>query len=393
MPICYVNFVLKFHIIFYFDWWRSFIMELSVNDLLLLFEQEAPLALQESYDNAGLLVGFPQQRVSSVMVCLDLSEAIVKEAAARSCGLIITHHPVIFKGLRSVGNRTEVERIVVLAIQKGISIMAMHTNLDNVFRGVNQKLAESLGINNTAILRPVEGSLVKLVTFCPAEHAQKVRQSMFEAGAGQIGNYDSCSFNSDGTGTFRAQQGANPYVGAVGQIHNEPEVRIETILPIHRTSAVVAAMKNAHPYEEVAYDIYPLKNTHPRIGAGMIGQLEKPMSEEAFLAHVQQVLGTPVLRHNRLVGRMISKVAICGGSGAFLIPDARRAGADAFVTADLKYHEFFDAGLLLVDAGHYETEQFTPQLMADIIKKKFPNFAVLFPNQEYRAIHYFVKPQ
>lgn len=367
--------------------------ELFVKDFLALFEEEAPLALQEQYDNAGLLVGSPEQAVKNVMLCLDLSEAIVEEAAERGCGLIIAHHPVIFKGLKSLVTRTGVERIVVSAIRKGISIMAMHTNLDNVFHGVNHMLAEKIGLENLRVLRPVEGDLCKIVTFCPLSHAQAVREAMFESKAGHIGNYDSCSFNSEGFGTFRALEGADPFVGQIGTIHSEPEIRIETIVPLHQLTAVIAAMKNAHPYQEVAYDVYPLKNANQGIGAGMMGTLKEPKSEIEFLKHLGEVLGIPALRHNALRGRMISKVAICGGSGAFLLPDARKAGADAFVTADIKYHDFFDAGLLLVDAGHYETEQFTPQLMARMIKKKFPTFAVLFSEHEYRAVHYFVKPQ
>ncbi|MBK9291250.1 MAG: Nif3-like dinuclear metal center hexameric protein [Bacteroidetes bacterium] len=367
--------------------------KLRVKDFIDLFETTAPLSFQESYDNAGLLVGSPDQEVDRVMLCLDLSEAIVAEAAQKGCNLIISHHPVIFKGLKSIGARTEVERIVVSAIRNGLSIMAMHTNLDNVYRGVNHMLAQRLGLQDLRILRPAEGALCKLVTFCPVDYAAKVRQAMFDAGAGHIGNYDSCSFNAEGAGTFRAGEGTNPFVGQHGQVHSEPELRIETILPVHLMGRVVAAMKAAHPYEEVAYDVYPLKNTFEKVGSGMVGILPEPMSELGFLQHVQQVLGTPALRHTALKGASIQKVAICGGSGAFLLPDARRAGADAFITADVKYHDFFDAGLLLVDAGHYETEQFTTQLMANIINEKFPTFAVLFPEQDYRAVHYFVKPQ
>lgn len=367
--------------------------QLLVKDFLALFELEAPLCLQEQYDNAGLLVGSPDQVVSSVMVCLDVSETVVEEAADRGCELIIAHHPIIFKGLKSLGQRTEVERIVVSAIRKGISIMAMHTNLDNVFHGVNHMLAEKLGMKQMRILRPAEEMLCKVVTFCPGEYAEKVRLAMFEAGAGHIGNYDSCSFNAEGMGTFRASEGASPFIGEVGRMHAEPEVRIETIVPVQHTSSVVDALKAAHPYEEVAFDVYPLKNSCQQIGAGMLGLLERPLTEEAFLLHIQTVLGTPVLRHSALKGRSIKKVAICGGSGAFLLADARRSGADAFVTSDIRYHDFFDAGLLLVDAGHYETEQFTKYLMANMINKKFPTFAILFPEQEHRAIQYFVKPQ
>ena len=367
--------------------------ELYVKDFLSLFDDEAPLALQEHYDNSGLLIGTLTQKVTSVMLCLDLSEAIVEEAASRGCELIIAHHPVIFKGLKRLGDRTEVERIVVSSIRKGISIMAVHTNLDNVFHGVNHILAEKLGLENLSILKPVEGDLCKLVTFCPQSHSQAVREALFEAKAGHIGNYDCCSFNAEGFGTFRALEGSDPFVGKIGAVHSEPEVRIETIVPLHRLTAVIEAMKNAHPYEEVAYDVYPLKNSNQRIGAGLFGILKQPATENEFLMRVSDVLGTPVLRHSKLRGGMIGKVAICGGSGAFLLSDARKAGADAFVTADIKYHDFFDTGLLLIDAGHYETEQFTTQLMAGMIKKKFPTFAVLFPEHESRAVQYFVKPQ
>ncbi|MBU1368532.1 MAG: Nif3-like dinuclear metal center hexameric protein [Bacteroidetes bacterium] len=364
---------------------------MKISDLLTLITDKAALSLQESYDNSGLLIGDETTEVSSVLLAVDATEDVVDEAIRLGCGLIIAHHPLIFKGLKRLNPRNPVERIAIKAIKNDIAIAAMHTNLDNYQFGVNAKLAEVLGIKNPAILNPVKDKLRKLVVFVPQTHAEKVRQAMFSAGAGHIGAYDSCSFNTNGTGTFKGNENTNPFVGKAGELHQEPEMKIEMVVPAYKLNRVVEAMLSAHPYEEVAYDIFLLENTFSGAGSGMFGLLENPLSEKDFLAMIQKKLGTQVLRHTAFTGKVVHKIAICGGSGVFLLPHARAHGVDAFVTADMKYHDFFEADgqLLMVDAGHFETEQFTKDLMADIIRKKIPKFAALISEVNTNAVSYF----
>ncbi len=351
---------------------------MKISEISNVLEEVAPINLQESYDNSGLLIGSYNQEINKALITLDVSEAVIDEAIRENCELIIAHHPLIFKGIKKLTGSNLTERLIVKAIKNDIAIYAIHTNLDNVSQGVNKKLAEKLNLHDLKILQQGKSELKKLVTFCPVEHLEKVRTAMFEAGAGHIGKYSDCSFNTSGTGSFKALDGSNPFVGEHGKIHLEEEVKIETIVADYRISAVVKAMVKAHPYEEVAYDIYPLNNVNPLTGAGMIGSLNKEEDAAVFLKKVKQSLGTPYIRHNFLVHRKVKKVAICGGSGSFLIDAAYRAGADIFITGDIKYHDFFEyrGEMTIADAGHFETEQFTKDLLYDILKQKFPNFAL-----------------
>lgn len=364
---------------------------MRIKEIIKLITDEAALSLQESYDNSGLLIGDETAEVERVLLAVDVTEEVVEEAVAKKCGLIIAHHPLIFKGLKTINPKNPVERIAIKAIQNNIAIAAMHTNLDNYQFGVNAKLAEVLGLKNLKILSPIKSGLRKLIVFVPQNQTQKVRKAMFEAGAGTIGDYDSCSFNTSGTGTFRAGENTNPFVGEQGKLHEETEVKVETVVPAHKMSLVLNAMIAAHPYEEVAYDIFPLENENPTAGAGMIGELGQAMDEQAFLSMISEKLGAPSLRHTAFTNKKIQKVALCGGSGLFLLPNAKAAAAEAFVTGDIKYHDFFEADgqLLMVDAGHYETEQFTKELMADIIQKKIPKFAALISEVNTNAVSYF----
>jgi dinuclear metal center YbgI/SA1388 family protein len=366
-------------------------MQIKISEIIQCLNESAPMALQEAYDNSGLLIGDPEKLVDKALLSLDITEAVVEEAISKGCGLIVSHHPLIFKGLKRITPTGPVERIVLKAIQNDIAIASAHTNLDNVIHGVNGRIAEMLGLEKLSILRPLDGMLKKLVTFCPSTHADRLRAAIFEAGAGHIGHYDCCSYNLEGIGTFRAGEEANPFIGEKNEIHHEPEQRIETILPSYLVQKVVQAMIAAHPYEEVAYDIYPLQNKFGKVGAGMLGQLKKPMPMVDFFRFVSETFNNKFLRHSPLIDKPIKRVALCGGSGAFLIPDAKASGADVFITADLKYHDFFEADgkLVLVDAGHFETEQFTKELIGDIIKKKFPNFAPLISEVNTNAVHYF----
>jgi dinuclear metal center YbgI/SA1388 family protein len=365
---------------------------MKIKEILTALEELAPLALQEDYDNAGLVTGHPGDEAGGCLICLDISEEIVEEAIQKKCNLIISHHPVIFKGLKKLTGQTMTERIIARAIRENIAICSMHTNLDNVSEGVNRTLAEKLGLVNLSVLRKTEGMLRKLVTFCPVDYAQKVREALFSAGAGHIGAYDQCSFNAEGLGSFRAGDKADPFVGSKGEIHFEKETRIETIFPSYLKKNIIAALLEAHPYEEVAYDIYTLENEFNLAGSGMIGELPAKVSELVFLQLLKDTLKIPVIRHSPLLGKLVGKVALCGGSGSFLIQDAIRHQADFFVSADIKYHQFFEAEgkLVIADAGHYETEQFTCNLLADYLKKKFANFAVQISETPVNPVNYFL---
>jgi dinuclear metal center YbgI/SA1388 family protein len=351
---------------------------MKIRDLTACLEEMAPIGLQESYDNSGLLIGSPDTVINKVLITLDLTEEVVDEAISEKCDLIIAHHPLIFKGIKRLNGNNLTERLLVRLIKADIAVYAIHTNLDNVKTGVNGMLADKLGLLHKKILAP-KGNLQKLVTFCPTSHADAVREAIFTAGAGHIGNYDSCSYNLNGKGTFRPIEGSDPFVGKKDELHFENEVRIESIAPQFKMPLIIKSMIDAHPYEEVAYDIYPLENKNPETGAGMIGELEFETDPKVFLETVKKILGSKAIKHSPLIQREIKKVAICGGSGAFLIDSAKRAGADVFITGDVKYHDFFEhhGEMTIVDAGHYETEQFTKELIYSILKEKFPTFAVL----------------
>ena len=364
-----------------------------VKDILNCITEVAPLQWQESYDNAGLQVGDLNAEVRKALICLDITEEVVDEAIAKHCDLIVSHHPLIFRGLKHLTLETYIERAVMKAIKHDIAMISMHTNLDNSYLGVSRVLAERLGLKNLRILQPFENNLKKLVVFVPISAAEEVRQAMFDAGAGCIGNYNSCSFNAQGKGSFKAGESAHPYVGEVGKVHFEDEVRIETVVPKHALNQVVAAMLKVHPYEEVAYDVFALENEFPLAGAGMVGEFDNAMGENAFLALVADTIGSPCLRHSALTGRKIRIVALCGGSGSPFMPEALRQKVDAYLTADIKYHDFFvpEGNILLVDGGHFETEQFTKELLCDLIRKKFPTFAAEIAETKTNSVHYFVK--
>ena len=366
---------------------------MTVKDILNCITEVAPLQWQESYDNAGLQVGDLNAEPNKALIALDVTEELIDEAIAKNCDLVISHHPLIFHGLKHITPQTFIERIIVKAVKYDIAIISMHTNLDNSYLGVSRVLAERLGLRNLHILQPFENHLKKLVVYVPLSAAETVRQAMFEAGAGCIGNYDSCSFNVQGQGSFKAGETAHPYVGEVGKLHFEEEVRIETIVPKYALNQVIAAMLKEHPYEEVAYDVFALENEFQQAGAGMVGEFEHPMEEVDFLSLVAEQIGSPCLRHSALTGRKIKKVALCGGSGSPFMGDALRNHADAYLTADIKYHDFFTpvGQMLLVDGGHFETEQFTKELLCGLIQKKFPNFAAEIAETRTNAVHYFIR--
>ncbi len=364
---------------------------MKLSDIIQALESFAPPFLQESYDNAGLITGSPEMEITSALLCLDSIEEVVDEAIQQKSNLIIAHHPIIFSGLKKLNGKNYVERTIIKAIKNDIAIYAAHTNLDNVLQGVNQKISDKLGLKNTRILSPKNNMLKKLFTFCPKDKAEQVRNAMFNAGAGDIGNYSECSFNSEGTGTFKAGEGTHPYVGEQGKRHHESETKIEVIFPSWNEGAVVAAMIKTHPYEEAAYDIVSLDNTFSAVGSGTVGELEVEMDETEFLKHLKEKMSAKVVRHTKLLNRKVRKVAVCGGAGSFLLTDAIKSGADIFVTADFKYHQFFDSEgkIMICDIGHYESEQFTLELFRDVLKKKFPTFATTFSKVNTNPIKYF----
>ncbi len=332
------------------------------------------------------------QEVNGAIISLDCTEAVVDEAIANGVNLIISHHPIVFKGLKKFNRKSYVERVVMKAIKHDIALYAIHTNFDHVLAGVNSKICEKLGIKNPSILSPKTGILKKLVTYCPVEFADRVREALFSAGAGKIGRYSECSYNTDGFGTFKAGEGTNAFVGEVGELHKEAEVRIETVYPVENERKLVLALLTAHPYEEVAYDLYPLTNAFTDVGSGMVGDLQQEIEELDFLHFVKDQLGAKVIRHTELLGKKVKRVAVCGGSGGFLLGKAIGAGADVFITADYKYHEFFDAEkkIIIADVGHFESEQFTQELLFDILTKKFPNFALRLTEKNTNPINYLI---
>ncbi|MBW4890382.1 Nif3-like dinuclear metal center hexameric protein [Mucilaginibacter sp. HMF5004] len=365
---------------------------MKLHELTNYLESLAPLAYQEDYDNSGLIVGHPDKEINQALVSLDCTEAVVDDAIAKDCQVIISHHPIVFKGLKKLNGKTYVERVIEKAIKNNIAIYAIHTNLDAVAHGVNARICETLGITDCRILAPKHGILKKLVTYVPVNYADKVRAALFAAGAGQIGNYSECSFNTEGIGTFKAGENTDPFIGQKGITQNEPEVKIETVYPASLESKILVALFMEHPYEEVAYDLYPLTNQYPTVGSGMIGELAEPMSELDFLQMVKYKMNAGAIRYTKLRNKSVKRVAVCGGSGSFLLKNAIGAGADVFVTADFKYHEFFDAEekLVIADIGHFESEQFTQNLIVEIIKKKFVNFAVRLTEVNTNPIKYLI---
>ena len=355
-------------------------------------ESLAPLNYQEDYDNSGLIVGSENDEVQNALVALDCTEEIVDEAIANNCDLIITHHPIVFKGLKKLNGKNYVERVILKAIKNDIALYAIHTNLDHVENGVNKEISKRLGLMTTKALLPKVGLLKKLVTFCAHKDVEHLRNSLFSAGAGNISHYSDCSFNIQGIGTFKGDEHSNPTVGEPGVREYAAETRIEVIFKVQDERKILSALLENHPYEEVAYDIYTLDNHLPQVGAGAVGFLESEMDGQDFLKMVKQHMNAAVLRHTKILDKKIRKVAVCGGSGSFLLKNAISAGADAFVTADFKYHEFFDAEdkIMIVDIGHYESEQFTSNLLIANIQEKFPNFAIRLTEQNTNPINYFI---
>ncbi|MDR2495687.1 MAG: Nif3-like dinuclear metal center hexameric protein [Tannerellaceae bacterium] len=365
---------------------------MKIREIIREIERLAPVALQEGFDNCGLQVGDADAEAVGALICLDLTEAVLDEAIALGCNLIISHHPVAFKAFKSLTGRSYTERCMMKACRHELAIYAAHTNLDNAAGGLNFVLARRIGLQSVRILSPKGGALLKLTVFVPEAHAEAVRAAVFEAGAGHTGGYDSCSFSVSGEGSFRAGRGCRPFCGEVGELHREPEVRIETVLPSFRKSAVVSALLKAHPYEEPAFDLYPLANAWAGAGSGITGELTAEEDAAAFLLRIKDILGARVLKHSAIIRPKLRRIAVCGGSGAFLLPEAAASGADILITGEAKYNDYYDAadsGILLAVGGHYETEWgAATEALSEIISEKFPTFAQHISNVNFNPIKY-----
>lgn len=365
-------------------------MVYTIKEIVSYLEKIAPPAYQESYDNAQLLTGNPMDLVKGILCTLDITEEVLEEAISLGCNMVVAHHPIIFRGLKSLTGKNYVERTVIKAIKHDIAIFAMHTNLDHISEGVNKKIADRLELTGTRILQPKKEILSKLVTFAPVEATENVLAALFSAGAGRIGEYSNCSFLTNGTGTYTPSEQAQPHKGMQGKPHREPETRIEVILPGYLEGKVLNALKAVHPYEEVAYFMQKIENENQFVGAGMIGELASPMDEIQFMGFLKEKMDLKVLKHTKILNKTIKKVAVCGGAGIFLLNQAKIAGADIFITSDVKYHEFFDAEnqLIICDIGHYESEVYTKELILEILSRNFSNIALYFTKVVTNPITY-----
>jgi len=363
---------------------------MKLKEILSFFDQWAPNQLAEEYDNVGLLVGKPDQEINRILVSLDATENVVEEAISRNCDLIISHHPILFKGIKKLNGQNYVARCVEKAIKNGISLLAVHTNLDNVQTGVNHRIAMKLGLEKPRILRPMKNQLQILTFFVPEVQKESVLVALHNAGAGNIGNYSHCSFSSQGQGRFLPQPGSNPFSGTIGKPEEADEIRIEMILPKYKASTVISALKASHPYEEVAYFISNLENVWQDSGAGMVGDLPEEIAFDDFIQRVKKEFSLSMIKFTRPIKEKVKRIALCGGSGFFLLPDAKASGADVYLTADIKYHEFFDAEdqIVLMDIGHFESEQFTSSLIIEKLSIQFPSIAVLLSEMKTNPVFY-----
>lgn len=363
----------------------------TVKEFISVIETYAPLSLQESYDNCGLQTGNKNNEVTGVIITLDVNIEVMDEALKNNCNLIIAHHPLTLSGLKKFTGNTLAEQIIIRAIKNDLAIYSAHTNIDSVKNGVSGILANKIGLINQRVLSPLKQQLVKLVTFVPQAQAEHVRQAIFDAGAGHIGNYDCCSYNLNGTGTFRGDEKTNPFAGQPGELHTEAEVRIETILPAFIQQQAIKTLISNHPYEEPAYDLYPLNNEWDNTGLGIVGELPSAMQPDIFLNHLKKVTKTECIRHTKPLEKEIKTVALCGGSGSSLTSQAIASGAQVYITGDFKYHQFFDAQekIMIADIGHYESEQFIKGLFLELLTKKFPNFAIRLSKVNSNPIKYY----
>lgn len=329
-------------------------------EIFSLVEELAPKRLAEDWDNVGLQIGNPHQEVSKVLLTLDLDERVLAEAKEKQVQLIITHHPLFMRGIKTIDSSTVQGRLIKELLVNDITVYSAHTNLDSAAGGVNDVLAEKLNLQHTTVLK-INGhqKYYKLVVFVPVDYQEAVGRALGQAGAGWIGNYSDCTFRTEGIGTFRPLSGSNPFLGKHNELEKVEEVRLETIVPAEKLNLAVEKMRAAHPYEEVAYDVYPLYNQGPAYGLGRIGRLPEPLSFADFIQYVKDKLNLSLVRAGGDSNKKISTVALCGGSAADFWPVALARGADVYLSGDIKYHtaqDMLNNGLAFVDAGHYHSE-------------------------------------
>ncbi len=363
----------------------------TIKNIINLLDQWAPAAYSEDFDNVGLLVGDASKKCTGILVSLDCIEAVLDEAIKEKCNLIVCFHPIIFSGLKKITGRNYVEKVVIKAIRNNIAIFALHTRLDNHPEGVNKILIDKIGVVSSKVLIPKPSGIKKLSTYVPSEQSDAILDALHKAGAGAIGNYTECSFTLEGTGRFRGKDFSNPHLGKPLEKKQISEVQIQVVFESHLENSIENALIEAHPYETIAYEIYTLDNTLSSVGMGRIGTLNKPMKEDEFLSFIKNKFNPESIRHSPLIGKDIKTIAVLGGSGSFAITDAKQQNADAFITADLKYHQFYEGekDLLLIDVGHYESEQFTKKLIFDYLIKKMPSFAVVLSRSKTNPVNYF----
>ncbi|MFM7015169.1 MAG: Nif3-like dinuclear metal center hexameric protein [Bacteroidota bacterium] len=363
---------------------------MQLKEIIQFLEEKAPLSLQESYDNSGLICGNPSMEIKGAIICLDSTEDVIEEAIRHGYNLVIAHHPIVFTGLKKLNGKNYIERTIIKAIKNDIAIYAIHTNLDNVKHGVNAQIAKKIGLINCQVLSPITHKLLKLSTYVPIEQAEFVKEALFKSGAGNIGNYSECSFTTNGEGTFKGGNESNPQLGEKNIRFTGKEVKIEVVLEKPIQSQVLAALKSAHPYEEVAYELIALENKWQDAGAGIIGDITNETNTLEFLKSLKTKIKTDCIRYTKPINRPIKRVAVCGGAGSFLLEEAKRSGADIFITGDFKYHQFFDADneIVIADIGHYESEQYTNELLGDWLSEKFPTFAIRLTEINTNPINY-----
>jgi dinuclear metal center YbgI/SA1388 family protein len=364
---------------------------MKLTKILSILVEMAPLSYAEDFDNVGLLLGNTDQEITGILVCHDALEAVIDEAVAKNCNLVVCFHPILFSGIKKITGKNYVERAILKAIKNDIAIYSVHTALDNHQNGVNKIFCDAIGLQHSKVLIPKENYIQKLVTYTIPENAEKLRNALFEAGAGKIGNYEDCSFSSKGIGTYMGNEASNPEIGERFEFVETEEIKIEVTFEKHLQAKILKALFNNHVYEEIAYEIYQLENKHQNIGLGRIGELEQPLSERYFLDLVKEKLDCGGIRHSAFTGKTIKKVAVLGGSGSFAIKNAINSGADAYLTADLKYHQFYEAEnqLLLADIGHFESERYTKNYIVDFLKEKITNFAIILSEENTNPVKYF----
>ena len=349
---------------------------MKIKEIIGYLESIAPPALQESYDNSGLLVGNKGKKAKGAIICLDSTEEVIDEAIEKGCNLVIAHHPIIFKGLKRLTGNNYIERTVLKAIKNDIAIYAIHTNLDNVLEnGVNSKIATLLNLEKTSVLAPKQ-NLKKLEITVPVDNSDGVRKALYEAGAGWSGREEEVSYASLGV---RYNNG-----------DGVPGLKIEFHFPANATGSILGCLTELQSEIDLSYNIHAIENQQTGVGSGLVGELEEAMEEMDFLKMLKKNMDAGVVKYTALQDKKIKRVALCGGSGGFLLPAAKAAGADIFITADYKYHEYFDADgdLIIADIGHYESEQFTKQLLFDILSDKFPNFALHLTEVNTNPVNY-----